>query len=260
MHRITDTRISGSARKNLKVFLELCGDLALKNVVIVTNMWGKVTLGVGKAREEELRNSEVFRPLLERGAQMVGHDGSPKSAEEIIKMFLDNTPRGLRIQREIVNHGKDIFETQAAHVLDRQLAEMTKMVTAIREEGTKNRRVKEPESGERQMDAERSRRAQQEVKWRPEKPERQRSAGEIERPRHALRKPRRSHTTDALAEASTSPTPVEESSRRKSEGHVQQDMHSPGHFIHSLLRLTPFRQRPSSPSNSGKTKEEMRGR
>jgi len=36
------------------MFREFCGDATLKNVILVTNMWGEVTQDVGEAREREL--------------------------------------------------------------------------------------------------------------------------------------------------------------------------------------------------------------
>lgn len=38
LHRITDVRMSGSARRNLLMFKHLCGDEYLKKVILVTTM------------------------------------------------------------------------------------------------------------------------------------------------------------------------------------------------------------------------------
>jgi len=46
------------------MFRELCGDSTLKNVILVTNMWGDVSGSVGEARERELAR-EFFKPVLE---------------------------------------------------------------------------------------------------------------------------------------------------------------------------------------------------
>ena len=54
LHRITDRKLCGSSRKNLNVFRQLCGDEALTNVAIVTNMWENVEPATGVAREKEL--------------------------------------------------------------------------------------------------------------------------------------------------------------------------------------------------------------
>ena len=44
---------------------KLCGDAALKNVVLITNMWSEVPPNVGEAREKEL-SSEFFKPASSR--------------------------------------------------------------------------------------------------------------------------------------------------------------------------------------------------
>ena len=78
IHRISDKRFSGISGRNFKIFRELCGETSLKNVVIVTNMWGDVSYDVGKDRERELA-SKFLKPALNRGAQMVYHHNTEQS-------------------------------------------------------------------------------------------------------------------------------------------------------------------------------------
>jgi len=42
LHRISDRRMTGSAKKNLLMFKKLCGNNALVNVTLATTMWGTV--------------------------------------------------------------------------------------------------------------------------------------------------------------------------------------------------------------------------
>ena len=67
IHRIPDQRFTGIPRRNFGMLRELFGDSALKNVVLVTNMWGDVSLDVGVARERELVQ-EFLKPVLDKGA------------------------------------------------------------------------------------------------------------------------------------------------------------------------------------------------
>ena len=109
------------------MFRKLCGDETLRNVVIVTNMWGEVTLEKGAARELELRTDDVlFKPVIDKGAVMVRHDNTLGSAQAIMRQLVDNKPRALRIQRELVDEGKDITQTAAGEELNRELAAMQK--------------------------------------------------------------------------------------------------------------------------------------
>ena len=122
VHRISDKRFTGIAGRNFKMFRELCGDTTLKNVVIVTNMWGEVSRDVGNAREKEL-SSSFFTPALEKGAQMVRHHNTTKSAHDIIRVIMKNHPVVLQIQRELVDEHKNIVDTAAGEAVNQELNE-----------------------------------------------------------------------------------------------------------------------------------------
>ena len=102
------------------MFRELCGDTTLKNVVLVTNMWGEIPLDVGESREKEL-SSNFFKPVLDKGAQMVRHHNTAQSAQDIIRMIMKNRPVVLQIQRELVDEHKDIVDTAAGEAVNREL-------------------------------------------------------------------------------------------------------------------------------------------
>ena len=121
-HRISDLRMGGGLTRNFRMFRTLCGEAALKNVVIVTNMWGGVEPEVGYAREAELMREDIFfKPALENGARMVRHTNTVPSAEAIIRHFFDNQPLPLQIQRELIDERMDIVETGAGRELNREL-------------------------------------------------------------------------------------------------------------------------------------------
>ncbi len=127
MHRISDFRVGGVSRRNFSMFRKLCGDETLKNVVIVTNMWGEVTLERGAARELELATDDLlFKPVLSNGARMVRHSNIVSSAEAVLLYLIHNRPRALQIQQELVDDGKDISETAAGQELARELVELEK--------------------------------------------------------------------------------------------------------------------------------------
>ncbi|KIL67674.1 hypothetical protein M378DRAFT_159507 [Amanita muscaria Koide BX008] len=123
-HRISDFRVGGISRRNFKMFRELCGDDNLKNVLIVTNMWGEVDPQVGLARENELSSKDIFfKPALEKGAQFLRHENTTESAYNIIRQVMKNHPVTLRIQEELVDQKKDISETAAGIELNKELHE-----------------------------------------------------------------------------------------------------------------------------------------
>lgn len=126
MHRISDVRMGGISTRNFKMFRQLCGESTLRNVVIVTNMWGEVKREVGEAREAELRSDDrFFKPVLDKGAHMLRHNDIT-SAQAILHYLIGNHPRALRIQRELVDQGKNISQTAAGEELNRELAEQIK--------------------------------------------------------------------------------------------------------------------------------------
>ena len=114
--------MSGISTRNFRLFRQLCGDSTLKNVVIVTNMWGEVGEDVGAAREVELANNDkFFKPALAKGAQMIRHANNAESVRNILRAIINNHPLSLQIQREMVDQKKDISQTAAGAELNREL-------------------------------------------------------------------------------------------------------------------------------------------
>jgi len=110
------------AAKNFRMFRKLCGDTALQNAVIVTNRWGDIDSQVGEAREAELMSDDIFfKPVLDKGARMARHENNIPSAENVVRLVLDNHSLPLRIQEELVNEHKDISETGAGEELNREI-------------------------------------------------------------------------------------------------------------------------------------------
>ena len=138
------------------MFRKLCGESTLKNVVLVTNMWGADPHDVSEAREKELSN-KFFKLALDKGAQMVRHHNTLQSAHGIIRGIVGNRPLVLQIQRELVDEGKSIIETAAGESVNQELqdqierheAEMEElreeMVQALKEKDEETRRELEEE-------------------------------------------------------------------------------------------------------------------
>ncbi|KAL4063994.1 P-loop containing nucleoside triphosphate hydrolase protein [Scleroderma yunnanense] len=114
VHRISDTRVGGTSKRNLRMFRKLCGDDSLKNVVIVTTMWDKVTEAEGIRREQELKSSsDLFKPLVDEGAVMMRHDRTPQSAAHVIKYLLGKSATTTQIVRELAEERKALENTAA---------------------------------------------------------------------------------------------------------------------------------------------------
>ena len=121
-HRISDLTMDWMSMINFKMFRKLCGDTTLRNAVIVTNMWGQVDLQVGEAREVELvREDTFFKPVFDKGAQITRNWNNFDSAQNTIRLVLNNRPIPLRIQRELVDERKHIYETSVSEELNREI-------------------------------------------------------------------------------------------------------------------------------------------
>ncbi|KAF9445480.1 hypothetical protein P691DRAFT_266948 [Macrolepiota fuliginosa MF-IS2] len=85
LHRITDNHISGLSTRYPRVLGEICGDIAMKQVVLVSVMWQKVKPDVGITREGGLRNGP-WKILLDKGSRIdrLGN-AEPREAWRIIE-------------------------------------------------------------------------------------------------------------------------------------------------------------------------------
>ena len=115
------------------MFRKLCGDAALRSVVLVTNMWDEVSPDTGKAREYELYNN-FFKLAMLKGARMFQHHNTVDTAHDIVRMIIPNPPVVLQIQRELVVENKDILNTAAGDAINKELNEQIRRHEAELEE------------------------------------------------------------------------------------------------------------------------------
>ena len=136
LHRISGPRVAGVPGCNFRMFRELFRKSTLENVVILTNMWDKVSRGIGEARESELINY-FFKPAIDKGAQFVRyHFTMQSSAHDIIRRITRNLPTRLGKQQEFVD--------ETAHPgPDERIRRHQDELKAIREEAIKALRDKE---------------------------------------------------------------------------------------------------------------------
>ncbi len=119
MHRISDVRMGGISIRCFRMFRELCGETTFKNIAVVTSMWDQVSQTVGDAREAELASDALFfKPVLDKGAQLLRHDNTDDSAKNILRHIIKNHPLPLLVQTDLVDRGLDLSGTSAANVLD----------------------------------------------------------------------------------------------------------------------------------------------
>ena len=133
LHRISDIRFSGIARRNFNTFRKLCGERTLKNVCIVTTMWEQEDSGALRRQQEEkekeiAQGAQFFKPALDEGAKMMRHDGTRACAERILRSIIsrDEEPGKLRVQVELIDEEKQLDQTQVGSDLKQRLQEKLK--------------------------------------------------------------------------------------------------------------------------------------
>ena len=123
LHRITDVRYQGSSVKTLNIFKKICGDLALKNVLLVTTRWNEVDEAVGASREKELRES-FWAYMLSKESTMTRFYGTRDSATAIASQLMSKSGIVLEIQKEMVDQGKTLKNTVAGSFVNEDISEM----------------------------------------------------------------------------------------------------------------------------------------
>ncbi|OJD35963.1 uncharacterized protein BKCO1_14000150 [Diplodia corticola] len=116
VHRITDVRYAGSSVKTFEIFKKICGEEALKNVLLVTSRWSEVAPVTGAARERELRD-KFWAYMLDKGSNMSRFHGDGDSAISLISQLLEKDSVVLDIQRELVDRRMRLHETCAGAYL-----------------------------------------------------------------------------------------------------------------------------------------------
>ena len=164
-HRISDEKFGGLAAKNFRMFRELCGEKTLKNVVLMTNMWGRATPEQEAAREQQLKD-KYFKAAIEKGAQMCRHSNTPESAREVLRKILRNRPAALKIQSELVEQHMDVGQTGLGVELNKEICELVERYRReVRElEETMRKAMDDKEEAYRRELREEKRKAQEEIK------------------------------------------------------------------------------------------------
>ena len=116
--------MGGQAKKNLRIFEELCGEEILGNVRIVPTYWGPVDPKLGCEREEALSKG-AFKSLIDGGAKLLRHDRGIESAQEILSELVFKEPVVTKLQGELAD-GKALGDTSAGAVIVEEIKALQK--------------------------------------------------------------------------------------------------------------------------------------
>ena len=132
IHRTSDdeNRHPG-ALGNLRILMELCGGREMRNVLLVVNQHSEGTLL--QIARQFYSGTEYFKPALEMGAEE-SFLNVFQNANSTVKKFSIKWPVVLKIQRELIDEGRDFRQTGAGTELKRKMVELI----AIRNERITN--------------------------------------------------------------------------------------------------------------------------
>ena len=126
LHAINNTRVTGTAKNNLRMFKKMCGDDSMSSVALATTHWGsgEADKKMQLARHKELLEDEAFwKPMILHGANDFIHDREEQSALGIVRHLLKNRPEDgidLTIQKEMED-GITLDKTAAGIALEEKL-------------------------------------------------------------------------------------------------------------------------------------------
>lgn len=127
LHRISDTRMSGSSTKNLRMLRSLCGTSNLSHVSLVTTMWDKVTKVEGESREAELlSNGKFWGDMRNDGAVVRRYDNTAGGAMTLVNELLQMPSFTLQIQTEMMIQRKALIDTDAGQSINEALTALAK--------------------------------------------------------------------------------------------------------------------------------------
>jgi hypothetical protein len=145
LHAITANRMTGSAKRNLHMFKQLCGPDAFSRIILASTMWEDVSQSAGAKRELQLKeNPEVWGHMIANGSKLTRHSNTPASAMAIVKNVLQAS------SKEIVDQGRSLQQTEAGKAVQSLLAEeREKMEAKIAEIDTLRKNDKKANSEEK---------------------------------------------------------------------------------------------------------------
>jgi len=158
LHRITDNKFSPTASRISNMLKSLCGDEAMRHVMLCTTMWDKVSAEEGGDRFDELCSTGSWEEMISKGANTgqisnISHDAQG-DAENIVSELITNAqPVELAIQDEMINHNMSVAETGAGQVLTEHLREVREAAEREMQEIRENMRKQNAEAAAKAKEA-----------------------------------------------------------------------------------------------------------
>jgi hypothetical protein len=126
-HSMNDRRLEGVSLRSFKIFQRLCGDIALKNIVLTTSEWNWIIReeeDVDFAEQEQELISNVWSRMITGGSRVRRYWCDRNTAEQILREVVQHTPVALGIQHELVDEHKRLVDTVAGSYVHENLKQL----------------------------------------------------------------------------------------------------------------------------------------
>jgi hypothetical protein len=107
--------MDGASMKNLGMFRKLCEPNNLRNVILATTMWEKISEAEGVHRESQLKR-EFWSGMIAKGSTVAQMSNNPLDA---IKLVGKKT-MSLKLQEEL-SSGKILIQTEAGAAIQEDI-------------------------------------------------------------------------------------------------------------------------------------------
>jgi hypothetical protein len=135
LHRITDTRVTGTSSEFLRTFHRICGEQGLKNVILATSFWDDISsVGLGERREKDLTNTRNFwAQMIGKGSKVFRLKPGVDSKLKLLEHIASNCSKiTLQMQTEAAAEGHDVRYTSEGRdriaAFEKEMAEKTEML------------------------------------------------------------------------------------------------------------------------------------
>lgn len=132
LYPISDMRFYASSVANLKIFQNLCGDDAYKNVLLVTTHWHKGLEKQSQDRLKELKETgHFFGDMISMGAQLDTFDNTAEDGMRLLNLLVGKQRIPVKLQQEIVEQGLSLVQTSAGKVINKELIPLEEYIRRI---------------------------------------------------------------------------------------------------------------------------------
>ncbi len=123
LHPISDNRMSGGSKKNLRMFRKLCGDENLGNVMLGTTMWENTPEADGELREKQLKEN-YWKEMIDHGSTVARISRNSDDASRLVRRLLKQKKKDTilpKLQKEFGKERKTLGQTEVGKFIQEDI-------------------------------------------------------------------------------------------------------------------------------------------